>query len=321
MLLSLPRLLTPYYRVCFLAAAVESGLLRRLADGPATLEQLADERVGDAGLRDGLEAWLDLGSALGLLRRGPAGYALRGRLPRALAEADRDAAAALFEEAGTLDHRWIMEAPARLREGRPFSPADVPGELIARSSRIVEPFVREAVEDAVTARGPVRLLEIGCGSGVHIRHAADRNPELTALGLDLEPAAVALARAHMDASGLATRVRIEEGDVRHQTPTADFDIATLHNNIYYFPVADRVRLLSHVRGFLRPGGRLVVTSSCRGGSPTTEILNVRGALTAGCGRLPGREELVEQLRAAGFSAVRSRRLIPGERVYAFVARN
>ena len=34
-----------------------------------------------------------------------------------------------------------------------------------------------------------------------------------------------------------------------------FDLATLHNNIYYFPVAERVSLLRHVRGFLRPGGR------------------------------------------------------------------
>jgi SAM-dependent methyltransferase len=318
-LLSLPRVLPPYYRVCFLAAAAQSGLLRRLAGGPVALERLADERVGDPALRDGLEAWLDLGAALGALRRGPGGYGLRGRLARALGDLDRDAVAALIEEAGALHHRWITEAPARMRDGRPFELNDVPGELIARSSRTVEPFVREAVEDAVPARGAVRLLEIGCGSGVHIRHAAERNSALTAVGLDLEPAVVAMARENVRAWGLAARVRIDEGDVRRQTPTGDFDIATLHNNIYYFPVAERVALLSHVGGFLRPGGRLVVTTACRGGSPATEILNVWGALTAGCGRLPGRDELAEQLRAAGCSAVRSRRLIPGERFYAFVA--
>jgi 4-hydroxy-2,2'-bipyrrole-5-carbaldehyde O-methyltransferase len=318
-LLSLPRLLPPYYRVCFLAAAAESGLLRRLAGGPVALDRLVDEYVGDLALHDGLEAWLDLGAALGVLRRGPAGYGLRSRLARALADVDRDAAAALIAEAGALHHRWITEAPARAREGRPFQLRDVPGELVARSSRTLAPFVREAVEDAVPARGPVRLLEIGCGTGVYIRHAADRNPALTAVGLDLEPAVVALAREHIRAWGLAARVRIDEGDVRRQTPTGDFDVATLHNNIYYFPVAERVGLLSHVRGFLKPGGRLVVTTACRGGSPTTEILNVWGALTAGCGRLPGRDELAEQLRAAGCSAVRSRHLIPGERIYAFVA--
>jgi SAM-dependent methyltransferase len=317
-LLALPRLTAPYYRLCFLAAAAGSGLLRRLAGGPVPLDRLVDGRLGDPLLRDGLEAWLDLGVALGVLRRTSAGYQLRSRLARALADPGRDAVAALVEEAGTLHHRWIVEAPARTRDGRPFELADVPGDLVARSSRTLEPFVREAVEDAVPAHGAVRLLEIGCGSGVHIRHAADRNPELHALGLDLEPTVVALARDNMRAWGLANRVQIDEGDVRRQSATGDFDVATLHNNIYYFPVAERVALLSHVRRFLRPRGRLVVTTACRGGTPNTEVLNLWGALTAGCGRLPDRAELAEQLRAAGFSALRSRRIVPGERVYAIV---
>jgi 4-hydroxy-2,2'-bipyrrole-5-carbaldehyde O-methyltransferase len=317
-LLALPRLTAPYYRLSFLAAAAGNGLLRRLAGGPVPLDRLADGRPGDPS-RDGLEAWLDLGVALGILRRGSLGYELRSRIARALADPERDAVAALVEEAGGLHHRWITEAPARAREHRPFQLDDVPGDLVARSSRTLEPFVREVVEDAIPSDGAVRLLEIGCGSGVHIRHAAERNPRLLAIGLDLSPAAVALARDNIRAWGLTERVRIDEGDVRRQPPTGDFDVATLHNNVYYFPVAERVTLLSHVRRFLRPGGRLVVTTACRGGSPTTEVLNLWGALTAGCGRLPDRAELTEQLRAAGFSTPRSRRIVPGQQVYAFTA--
>jgi SAM-dependent methyltransferase len=317
-LLALPRLTPPYYRLCFLAAGARDGLLHRLAGGPVPLDRLADGRPGDPS-RDGLEAWLDLGVALGILRRGPEGYALRSRIARALADPERDAVAALVEEAGSLHHRWITEAPARARDHRPFQLDDVPGDLVARSSRTLEPFVREVVEDAIPSDGAVRLLEIGCGSGVHIRHAAERNPRLLALGLDLDPAVVTQARDNMRAWGLTDRVRIDEGDVRRQSPTGDFDVATLHNNIYYFPVAERVTLLSHVRRFLRPLGRLVVTTACRGGSPTTEVLNVWGAMTAGCGRLPDRAELSEQLRAAGFSTPRSRRIVPGEQVYAFIA--
>jgi SAM-dependent methyltransferase len=319
-LLSLQHALPPYYRVSFLAAAASCGLLRRLAAGPLSLERLADGMVADAAApSEGLAAWLDFGVALGVLRHGPTGYALRGRLARALAGADADAVAALFEEAGTLHHRWITAAPARLRDARPFSLGDLPGDLIARSSRTVEPFVREAVEDAVPARGPVRLFEIGCGTGIHVRHAADRNPELTAVGIDLAPDVVATARENIRAWGLAARVQIELSDVRQRPPTGTWDIATLHNNIYYFPVAERATLLSHVRGFLRPGGSLLVTTACRGGRPMTEILNLWGALTAGCGRLPDRDEMAAQLRAAGFSRVRIRRLIPGERFFGFLA--
>src|SRR5262249_57144507 len=89
-----PRLLKPYSRVCFLGAAAASGLLRRLAGDPVSLDRLATDLAVAPGERDALEAWLDFGVSLGELRRSPAGYALRGRLPRALAEpAHRPAAA------------------------------------------------------------------------------------------------------------------------------------------------------------------------------------------------------------------------------------
>src|SRR5262249_6762525 len=86
LLLSLPRLLPPYARVCFLGAGAAPGLLRRLAAGPAPLDRLAAELASDPAGLDALEAWLDFGVSLGALRRGPAGYALRGRLARALAD-------------------------------------------------------------------------------------------------------------------------------------------------------------------------------------------------------------------------------------------
>src|SRR5262249_44020307 len=167
-LLALPRLMPRYYRVCFLATASSCGLLRRLADGPLPLERIAVGMMHDPAMRDGFEAWLDFGVAAGVLSHGAGGYALRGRLARALAGVERDPVAALFEEAGVFHHRWILEATDRVHDGRPFAPDDVPGELVARSSRTVEPFVREAVEDVIPAHEPVRLLEIGCGSGIHI---------------------------------------------------------------------------------------------------------------------------------------------------------
>ncbi len=318
-LLSLQRLLKPYYRVCFLGAAAGSGLLRRLAGGPVALERLAAELAVAPDERDGLEAWLDLGVSLGELRRSPAGYALRGRLARALAQPDHDPAAALVEEAATLHQRWVTEAPQRLRESHRLSLDDLRGDLIARSSRTLEAFVGDAVEDVVPTRGAVRLFEIGCGSAIHIRSAAERNPELTAVGIDLAADVVALARENVHAWGLADRVRIEQGDVLQRPAGGDFDLATLHNNVYYFPVDRRAPLLAHVRSFLRPRGCLLLTTACQGGSPTTQLLNLWGALTAGCGRLPGRDELTAQLRGAGFTAVHSRRLIPMESFYAFQA--
>ena len=98
-----------------------------------------------------------------------------------------------------------------------------------------------------------------------------------------------------------------------------FDIATLYNNIYYFPVEERVALFERIGSFLRPGGFLLLTTCCQGGSLGVEALNLWGAATNGAGRLPAEEELVNQLRQAGYSTIKIRNLIPGDRFMSFQA--
>jgi 4-hydroxy-2,2'-bipyrrole-5-carbaldehyde O-methyltransferase len=313
-LLAVGRLQVPFYRLVFLAAALRAGLLARLAAGAIPFDALAAEMTAGTAGRDGLRAFLELGTRVGVLRAGRDGYRLRGRLARRLARPAHDASAALVEETATLHHRVVLETPARLGAGRLFSLDDQDGDVVARSSRSLEEIVREAVERVVPARGTVHLLEIGCGTGVHVAHAARRNPGLTALAVELQPAVAELARRP-----LAARVTVDVGDVRARAPEAVFDVATLHNNAYYFTVDERPALFAHVRRFLRPGGRLLVTTACGGGTAAMEMLGLWAAMTAGCGRLPSPDELERQLAEAGFVRTSRRSLIPGDRYYAFVA--
>ena len=313
------RLLTPLYRASFLAAAASSGLLRLLAAGPAPPGRIARELGIPEGASDVLDEWLAIGVHLRELERGPHGYALRGRLAKRFANPAHDAALAFLEEAVSLHHRLLLEAPALLRAGRGLTLADQEGEMIARSSRILEPLVREAIDDALPAGGALRLLEVGCGSGVHVRYAATRNPGLTALCLELQPAVAERARENLRAWGLETRATVQAGDVRDLEPRPEFDLVTLHNNIYYFRVEERVALLATMRRWLRPAGRILLTTACRGGATGAQILSLWGALTEGCGRLPDPEELVEQLRSAGFHDPSARGLLPGGSFYRFLA--
>lgn len=320
LLLSATRLVKPYYRVAWLAAAARAGLLPRLADGPVPLPQLARDFAPGADDTAGLQTWLDMGVTLGELECSGEEYALRGFLARRLADPANDAIAAILEEITSLHHSLLVETPERLRLGRPFTLDDQDGVLIARSSRVVEPFLHEAIDDVVAPRGTVRLLEVGAGSGAHIRYAAERNPELTALGLELQPEVADLANANLREWGIAERAQVDKGDVRDRAPDASFDLVTLHNNIYYFSVEERPALLRHLKSFLVPGGRLLLTTGCRGGGPTMQALDIWSANTAGCGRLPAVPELEEQLREAGFDDVHSRRLMPGEAFFAFQGR-
>jgi len=310
--------LKSFYKLTWLSAAGEAGLLNRLAAGPVPFDSLAELFAAAGQGREALEAWLQMGVRLRLLSLSPRGYALSG-LAQALARPQNDATLAMVEEVAGLHHKLISATLPRLRTGNLFTLADQDGELIARSSRILEAFQAEVIRGAIPARGALRLLEIGCGSGVYLRYAALRNPSLTALGLELQPAVAEMARTNLRNWGLEDRVKVEEGDFRAKAPGELFDIATLYNNIYYFPVAERVALLQRIAGFLSPGGFLLLTTCCQGGSLGTEALNLWGAATSGAGRLPAEDELVSQLRQAGYSTVKTKNLLPGDRFLAFQA--
>jgi SAM-dependent methyltransferase len=272
----------------------------------------------EASYRDALEAWLQVGVRLKELALDKGGYALRGSLARGLAAPENDGAAAFLEEVMSLHYSLIRRLPGMLTDRRLFTLADLDGELIARSSRIMEPLVFAAIDEVIPPTGGLRLLEIGCGSGTYIRYAAERNRELSALGIELDPRVAAAARESLKAWGLEGRAAVEAGDIRSRTPEPEFDVATLHNNIYYFPFESRPGLLAFIRGFLKPGGRLLLTTGCRGGSIFMEMLNLWGAATEGCGRLPTPAEMVEHLSQGGFMSVQAIKLYPFDSYYSFV---
>ncbi len=311
-------LVRPMYRATFIAAAAESGLLKHLAAGPRTFEQVAADLGCAPDMTDALRVWLQVGAKLGILGVHDGRYRIASRFAAKLADPANDDIAALLAESATLHQRLVFETPARVRASRWFTLDDQDGELIARSSRVLEPLVQEAIAGVVPARGPVRLLEIGCGSGTHIRFAASLNPALRAIGRELQADVARRAEENILAWGLTDRVAIEAGDVRERKPDEPFDLVTLHNNIYYFPVDQRVAFLRRVLGFLRPGGTLLLTTGCAGGGAEMEVLSLWGAATRGCGRLPEPEELVSQMKDAGFRRVEARSLLPGDRFFAFV---
>lgn len=310
--------LRPFYKLTWLAAAGETGLLNRLAAGPVTFDSLAEHFAAQGQGREALEAWLQMGVRLRLLSLGPHGYAPRG-LAKSLAHPENDAALAMVQEVAGLHHKLIVDTIPKLRAGDLFTLDDQDGELIARSSRILEAFQAEAIRRTFPTQGGLRLLEIGCGSGVYLKHACASNPSLTALGVELQPRVAEQARTNLRSWALQDRVTVEEGDIRSKTAADLFDIATLYNNIYYFPLEERGALLKHVASFLKPGGFLLLTTCCQGGSLGSEALNLWGAATAGCGRLPSETELVGQLRDAGYGKMKTMNLLPGDRFLAFQA--
>src|SRR5271157_5111531 len=256
-------LLRPFYQLNYVVAAKECGLFELLLDAPKGFEQLAEVYCKDdkanGKTRQALEAWLGLGVRLGYLGLDARGYALKG-LAKKLALPQNDAALALLQEAAGLHSNLISHTPGKLRNGELWNLEDQDGDIIARSSRIFEAFQTEAIDRFFPVSGVASLLEIGCGSGFYIKYAANRNPSLAALGLELQPNVADVARRNIAEWGLQGRVRIEVGDIRTKAPDECFSIVTLYNNIYYFRVESRGALLQHSRRFIKPGGfRLLIT--------------------------------------------------------------
>ncbi|MEZ4361179.1 MAG: methyltransferase domain-containing protein [Kofleriaceae bacterium] len=319
-LLRLEFMVRPLYRASFVAQAASSGVLSLLAGGPATLDHLADHLGTAPEDHEMLRGWLELGVRLKELRRDGSSYALRGWWSRKLAQPRNDVAAAALEEVVKY-HQDVLVASPPMSGRRRFSLADQDGELVARATRILEPFVQEAVDLVLPRSGALRWLEVGCGEAAHVRHACERNPELEVMAIDLQPQVAAAAERNIGRWGLDGRVSVRSGDIRTSPLPGGYDVVTLHNLIYYFPLRERVELLERLRSLLAPGGKLLLTSGCQGGNLGLEVINLWFSASDAGGPLPVPADLRAQLLAAGFDRVEVQNLKPGDAYYAFIAHN
>jgi SAM-dependent methyltransferase len=302
----------------FLAVAIETDLLHILRS-PRTIEALASSLQPTRP--DTLAMLLELGVALGELRRDGTAYRLRSRTARALAAPSGAPLRAAVLELVDYHAAAYRDLPGRLHGASPEDYLSSRGLLIARSSRLAEPVVGALVRGLVRGRGPMRILDLGCGSGIYLRHASAANRHTVGVGVEIEPDVARAARASLSRWGLADRFSVAPADARHLPLELEgcFDLITLHNNIYYFLAEERVGFFETLRARLAPGGRLVVVSMMRGSTLASLGLSLVLDGTRGCTALPPEGELTDSLRRGGFARIVRRRLLPGEPLIALIA--
>lgn len=318
MMLKLSKTGETFYRACFISTGLREGIYDLLRQGPVSLEKLNSD-LGSKLTPRIVEAWLEFGVKLGELKRCPDGYVLGSRFSRKIAESYYDPQRAFLEEIVHLHHTLLTETPSRIKQGRRFNWSDTDGELIARSSRVLEPFIFDTMDQWVPRTGECTLLEVGCGSGIYIRQACQLNPLLKAVGLEMQPEVATFAGKNIRDWRLDNRVTVETGNILNYQTGLKFDLVTLHNNIYYFPEDARATLAHHLKSFLKPGGRLIITTGCRNGGIFMNVLNLWSVMTEGTGALPLPHELYDHLVQAGFHKIRMKNLMVGEKYYQFIA--
>ena len=199
------------------------------------------------------------------------------------------------------------------------------GDLVARFSKIGEPILKNFLSAIVAGRGPMRVLDVGCGSGAFLQSIHKANGSTTGFGLDIDAAAVRQAKDNIIAWGLEDSFSILQGDIR-QLPeeiAGPFDLITLFNILYYFDGEGLTELLHKVRTMLAPRGVLAIAMNChsQGVDAGAANLNIVNCSLKGLTPLPPREEIIALLKHCAFAKIDTHRFIPGSTFYGFVARN
>jgi len=299
---------------------MDSGLLEALKT-PSVRETL--EKKLDVKRPEMLEALLNIGIALGEISCRNGVYNIRGKRSAALAGEKGDPLAALVQANLTYYNSFYLDFNKRLHGAAPDNRLGEIGEVVARCSKLYEPFLEGFVGDAVAGKGAMRILDIGCGSGVYLRSAYRANPNVSGIGIDMDAAVVQQAQRNLVDWGIAGKFDIIAGDIR--TPPAaisgTFDLIMLFNLIYYIENEERSVLLRSLCSMLSTGGTLAIANNVRDGGKdiSSAHLNLATSSMQGCTPLPLLEEMTSLLKGCGFEKVKVSRLIPGISFYGIVS--
>jgi SAM-dependent methyltransferase len=309
-------------RIHFIFAAYESGLLKEL-EHPCGRQTLIDK----LGVKrpDLLDALLDLGLAVKELGMKNQRFFIKGKRSKAIMSARGDMLAALIQANITYYSDAYRLAAGRMKGGELGDDLDAMGDLVARFSKIGEPMLKNFLSAIVAGKGPVRVLDVGCGSGVFLQSIYNANAGATGVGLDVDGAAARQAQENILAWGLQGAFRIHRGDIRHlpKEVAGPFDLITLFNILYYFEEDGRIELLHKVRDLLSPRGVLAIAMNChsQGTDPGAANLNMVTCSLKGLTPLPSREEIISLLKRCDFLRIETHRFMPASTFYGFVAQN
>lgn len=241
---------------------LRSGLVKAIADSPSiTADQLADK----LGFDDFYTAvWCRAGYGAGLLERSGSGFALAPHVATLLLDTESPGfVGAMFplvlqpemfgrfaDNLASGERLWWDEtSPAWIDgvsgTGQPFYTRLIPGGLAQVPG----------LADGLATSG--RVVEHACGAGLGLLRLAQAYPQAQIIGVDGDAHSLELARARVEAAGLAARVELVQSSLEEFK--TDQPASVVINNISMHECRDIDQATDRVYQALEPGGWFVIS--------------------------------------------------------------
>lgn len=175
--------------------------------------------------------------------------------------------------------------------------ADLPGAAVLASLGCGNPT---AVADLVAGD---RVLDLGSGGGIDVLLSAKRvGPTGFAYGVDMTDEMLELARANAARAG-ATNVEFRKGTIE-DLPFDDASVDVVISNCVINLSTDKSAVLAEMFRVLAPGGRVGVSDIVAEDHLTVAEREARGSHVGCVAGALSRQEYLDGLAAAGFTAAR-----------------
>ena len=119
---------------------------------------------------------------------------------------------------------------------------------------------RDRLIESLAPPNESRVLEIGCGTGRNLIHAARRWPKARFFGFDVSPVMLAKAREAISGADLESAIRITQADAVN-FPTMLFGEEPFHRIYFSYTLSmipDWIAALERAADTLPPGGSLLI---------------------------------------------------------------
>jgi ubiquinone/menaquinone biosynthesis C-methylase UbiE len=294
-----------------LSAGVQLDVFSHIAEGRNTAAEVA--RAAGATER-GVRMLLDTLTALELLRKTHGCYELTPLAAEYLVRSSASYAGAMLEKENAILKSWLNltetirtgQAPRRLEEQKAaeeFFPA------LVRTLHVVnrEPARRAAAALGAGARKGLRVVDVGCGSGVWGMAVAKADPEARITAQDF-PGMIPVTREFVAREGLEAQYEYLPGDLRQvDFGEARYDIAILGNIVHSEGERSSRELFRRMARALKPGGLVAIADMTpndgRTGPPFPVLFALNMLLHTAEGDTYTVAEYREWLHEAGFTEV------------------